>query len=253
MKVTILGTGTSQGIPVIGCECEVCHSDDSRDQRLRCSVLVEVDEVRLLIDTSPDLRQQMLSNKVDRIDAILYTHEHNDHTAGLDDIRPYNFKQGGEMPAYGLPRVLDNLRSRFDYAFTGGAYPGAPRLKTYEMKDHSEAIFGVEVIPIPIMHGSLPILGYRIHDFAYLTDVSKIQLHGFDKLGDLKLLVIDALRHKKHHSHLTLDEALDIIERLKPDHALLTHISHDMGKCADWERHLPDNVQSAYDGQQIIL
>lgn len=255
MKITVLGTGTSQGIPVIGCNCDVCVSSDPKDNRLRCSILVEVDGMSILIDTSPDLRQQMLSNEVERVDAILYTHEHNDHVVGLDDIRPYNFMQGGEMPIYGLSRVMKDLHSRFGYAFTKGAYPGAPRVASYDIDGIEEIdVKGVNVTPIPVWHGKLPILGYRIGDFAYLTDISKVDKASMKKLEGLQVLMIDALRqHPEHHSHLTLNQAVELVDQLQPRAAFLTHVSHMMGRTEVWEKTLPDNVRSAFDGQEIIL
>lgn len=254
MKVTILGSGTSQGIPVIGCSCAACRSTDPRDNRLRCSILIEVDGLKLLVDTSPDLRQQMLTHKVDKIDAVLYTHEHNDHTAGLDDLRPYNFMQGGDMPIYGLGRVIENLESRFSYAFDGGAYPGVPRMKSTVIDgDVDVEIEHVSITPIRAMHGSLPVLGYRIDGFVYLTDVSSIVEVDMHKLENADVLVIDALQKEPHHSHMSLGEALQLIQQVKPGKAYLTHISHVMGAVHTWENEIPDYVESAYDGMIIWL
>lgn len=248
MEVVILGSGTSQGIPVIGCSCEVCMSEDVKDQRLRCSIVISVEGTNILIDTSPDLRQQMLANKIAHIDAVIYTHEHNDHVVGLDDLRPFNFMQRMDMPIYGTKRVLDDIEQRFSYAFTGGAYPGAPRMhshyieagKTFDVK-------GIAVTALEVMHGNLPILAYRIGDFAYVTDASFISDESMAELRGLDVLVLNALQPEPHHSHFTRDEALEKIKELQPKQAYITHISHRMGKVAAWREELPPNVDVAYD------
>lgn len=254
MKVTVLGTGTSQGVPVIGCECDVCTSIDPKDNRLRCSIVISVDEKNILVDTSPDLRYQMLRSDFSTIDAILYTHEHNDHVVGLDDIRPFNFRQQQDLDAYGLSRVMEDISHRFNYAFRKESYPGAPRVVAHEIDGYNSfSINDIFITPIHVLHGQLPILGYRVDNFAYLTDVSYIPEDEMAKLMNLDVLIISALRKEEHHSHLTLDEALEIIRKVKPKKAFLTHISHKMGKVSDWETDLPENVFSAYDGQEIIL
>lgn len=252
MKLYILGTGTSQGVPVVGCTCPVCLSEDENDKRLRSSAVFEIDGRYLLIDTSPDFRQQMLKARIPRIDAILYTHEHNDHVIGLDDVRPYNFMQKTEMMLYGLPRVLAEVRKRFAYVFAENKYPGAPSASTNEINGETTVIVdGIEVIPINVIHGRLPILGYRIEDIAYITDASAIDHEEFEKLTGLKVLVINALRMQKHPSHFNLTEALDVIARVSPERAYITHVSHLMGKYKDWTKNLPPNVFGANDGLVI--
>ncbi len=252
MKAIILGTGTSQGIPVIGCNCQVCKSKDKKDKRLRTSIWVSSEETSLIIDTSPDFRYQMLKWGITQIDAILFTHEHNDHTAGLDDIRPYNFMQKKDMPFYGLPRVLNGLKSRFSYVFTGGAYPGAPRATCHYLHPFETVNIGdIKIEAIPVMHGNLPILGYRFGRFAFITDASQLSEKAIQHLQGLDTLVINALQKIPHHSHYNLDECLEIIKIINPQKTFISHVSHTMGLVADWEKLLPKNVFPAFDGLQI--
>lgn len=255
MKITLLGTGTSQGIPVVGCDCDVCLSTDSRDSRLRSGVLVERGETNILIDTGPDLRYQMLKNKVNKIDAILYTHEHNDHIIGLDDIRPFNFSQKIDMPLYAMPRVADELEDRFGYIFSKSPFPGLPRaiLNRIENQDVFNISDDMMVQPINIMHGKLPILGYRLGDFAFVTDASFIDVDNIELLKGCQVLVINALQKRAHYTHFTLDQALEMIAEIKPEKAFITHLSHKMGKTIDWEKELPKNVFPAYDGLEIYV
>ncbi|MES2241071.1 MAG: MBL fold metallo-hydrolase [Bacteroidota bacterium] len=254
MKVYFLGTGTSQGIPVIGSDHPVCKSTDSRDKRLRVSVLIRWDEYSFVIDCGPDFRQQMLTSNCHRVDGIVFTHEHADHTAGLDDIRPFNFRQG-EMPIYAHERVLEDMRSRFGYVFeTVNKYPGAPSVKTIEVVNNVPfAIGNKTAIPVDVMHGDLQVFGYRIDDFAYLTDVKTIEQEEIDKLKNLKVLVVNALREEHHFSHFNLQEALDFIALVKPEKAYLTHISHVLGFHAEVQQKLPENVFLAYDNLEITL
>jgi len=254
LKITLLGTGTSQGIPVVGCDCAVCNSTDPRDSRLRSGVLVEIGDVNILIDTGPDLRYQMLKNNVKRVDSILYTHEHNDHIIGLDDIRPFNFAQKVDMPLYALPRVADELEYRFGYIFSKSQYPGLPRAILHRIVS-SEAfeVFGQSVIPIHVMHGDLPILGYRLGGFVFITDASYISEENMHHLVDCEVLVVNALQKEHHHSHYSLAQALDLIDLVRPGKAYLTHISHRMGITKEWEIELPDNVFPAYDGLQFFV
>lgn len=254
MRVTILGTGTSQGVPVIGCDCEVCLSDDPRDDRLRTSVLIEIDGTNILIDTSPDLRQQMLRYQVSHIDAILYTHEHNDHVIGFDDIRPFNFKQKMDLPFYGMPRVLDDIKDRFKYVFGDSPYPGAPRATLHYLRDAMPFdVMGVGLIPIEVMHGGLPIFGYRVGDFTFITDASYINEDNIEKIKGTKVLIINALRKEKHPSHFKLSEALDVIAKVAPDQAYITHVGHTMGLTKSWEKEIPENVFPAFDGLVIEM
>ncbi|GEL12361.1 phosphoribosyl 1,2-cyclic phosphate phosphodiesterase [Flavobacterium glycines] len=254
MKVYFLGTGTSQGIPVIGSDHPVCKSSDSKDKRLRVSVLIRWDNYSYVIDCGPDFRQQMLTSNCHKVDGIIFTHEHADHTAGLDDIRPFNFRQG-EMPIYAHQRVIENMKARFDYVFeTINKYPGAPSVKTIEVVNDESFFIGDKLaIPVNVMHGDLQVFGYRIDDFAYLTDVKTIETTEMDKLKNLKVLVVNALREEPHFSHFNLEEALDFIALVKPEKAYLTHISHVMGFHEEVQQKLPENVFLAYDNLEITL
>jgi phosphoribosyl 1,2-cyclic phosphate phosphodiesterase len=254
LKVYFLGTGTSQGIPVIGSNHPVCKSVDSKDKRLRVSIWITWENYSFVIDCGPDFRQQMLHSNCEKVEAILFTHEHADHTAGLDDIRPFNFRQG-EIPIYAHKRVIDNLKERFAYVFeTVNRYPGAPSVKTIEVVNNCSFVLGGKaVIPINVMHGNLQVFGYRIENFAYLTDVKTIAPEEIEKLIDLKVLVINALREEAHTTHFNLDEALQFIALVKPEKAYLTHISHLFGFHEDIQKKLPKNVYVAFDNLEIIL
>lgn len=254
MKVYFLGTGTSQGIPVIGSDHPVCKSSDSKDKRLRVSVLIRWDNYSYVVDCGPDFRQQMLTSNCHKVDGIIFTHEHADHTAGLDDIRPFNFRQG-EMPIYAHQRVIANMKSRFDYVFeTVNKYPGAPSVKTIEVVNNESFPIGDKLaIPVNVMHGDLQVFGYRIDDFAYLTDVKTIDNTEMVKLKGLKVLVVNALREEPHFSHFNLEEALDFIALVQPEIAYLTHISHVMGFHEEVQKKLPKNVFLAYDNLEISI
>ncbi|MGB3306990.1 MAG: MBL fold metallo-hydrolase [Thermomicrobiales bacterium] len=250
--LTFLGTGTSTGIPVIGCDCATCRSADPRDKRLRASVLVQTGDTNLLIDTSPDMREQMLRAGLRRIDAVLYTHMHADHTAGLDELRRYNIMQGQRIPVWAEPDAAVELRSRFAYAFeTTFPFFGAKPDLDLHLVDGPFCVNETRIIPVPIQHGTLPIDGYRIGNLAYITDAKVIPEQSIALLQGLDVLVITALRQAPHPAHMTLDEALTAIEMLKPKRAFLSHLGHDMGRHADVEPTLPPNVRIAIDGMVV--
>ena len=253
MKITVLGAGTSQGVPVIGCPCRVCASNDPKDNRLRSSILIAEGDLQLLVDAGPDFRQQMLRAKVQHLDAILLTHEHNDHVIGLDDIRPFNHRSGQSLDVYALPRVADEVKKRFEYVFAE-PIPGLPRIELKPITIGEPLHFGhLKVEPIGVMHGKLPIVGFRIGQFAYLTDAKTLASSEFEKLRGVKYLIVNALHHEWHPTHMNMDEALAFVARLKPEKAWLTHVSHQMGLSAEVEPSLPHNVFLAYDGLVIEI
>ncbi|WP_205502570.1 MBL fold metallo-hydrolase [Rufibacter psychrotolerans] len=253
MKITFLGTGTSQGVPVIGCECEVCRSLDFRDKRLRVSILVEAAGKTLVIDSGPDFRQQMLRERVKRLDAVLFTHEHKDHTAGLDDIRAFNFLQHIDMPLYADPRVLTQLQQEFSYIFTNTTYPGVPKVELNPIQNQPFEVHGISVTPIQVLHHRLPVFGFRIGDFTYITDANFISEAELEKIKGSKVVVLNALRKEPHISHFSLSEALAVLEEIAPEQAYLTHISHLLGRHQEVEKELPPNVSLAYDGLVLTL
>ena len=253
MKVTFLGTGTSQGIPIIGSTHPVCLSKNSKDKRLRVSVLIEWEQHRYVIDCGPDFRQQMLRAKVDRIDGIVFTHEHADHTAGLDDIRPFYFRQG-DLPFYAHKRVFEQLTERFHYIFTTkDKYPGVPSVIQNVIENKPFILGNLEVIPINGYHHKLQVFGFRFNDFAYLTDMKTVAPEEVEKLRGVKVLVVNALREDEHISHFNLNEALNFIKEVGPESAYLTHISHHLGFHEEVQQKLPENVFLAYDNLQIEL
>lgn len=252
MNIKFLGTGTSSGIPEIGCNCEVCSSNNIKDRRLRASVLLDIDGVRLLVDCGPDFRQQILFEPFSKLDGVLLTHEHYDHVGGLDDLR--TFSKLGEVDLYANGITLEAIKRRMPYSFVENPYPGVPVFTMHEVgKDKTFSIQGIQITPIEVMHYRLPVLGYRIADFVYLTDVKTISEEEYAKLEGVDVLVINALRKGQHLSHLSLGEALQIIERISPKKAYLTHISHGMGLHNNVEKELPLNVFMAYDGLEIEL
>ena len=253
MKITFLGTGTSQGVPVIGCGCKVCISANVRDKRLRSSVLVEQGELGVVIDTGPDFRQQMLRCGCSNLNAVLFTHEHRDHISGLDDIRAFNYIQKSSMDIYGEERVMRALNSSFPYVFAEKKYPGIPQVRKHTITTDAFQIGEMKVIPIRMMHYRLPVLGFRLGDFAYLTDGNYIPEAEKEKLFGVKHLVVNALRREPHISHFTLSEAVSLIEELSPRMGYLTHISHQMGAYAELEKELPSRIRSAYDGLVLEL
>ncbi len=254
LKVTFLGTGTSQGIPIIGSNHPVCLSSDSRDKRLRVSVLLSWENYNYVIDCGPDFRQQLLTNQIDKLSGILFTHEHSDHTAGIDDIRPFFFKQG-DIPIYAHERVVNSLKRRFDYIFEeGNKYPGAPSVAINTInKNDTFKIGDKQVTPIEVLHNRLKVLGFRIGGFTYLTDVKTVEKEEIEKIKGTKILVVNALRKEAHHSHFNLEEALDFVALIKPEKAYLTHISHLLGFHAEVEKTLPNNVHLAYDNLTIEI
>ncbi|MDD4685521.1 MAG: MBL fold metallo-hydrolase [Bacteroidales bacterium] len=255
LRITLLGTGTSQGVPLIGCHCEVCLSNNPKDKRLRSSCLIESKEGTVLsIDAGPDFRQQMLTYNVNRLDAILVTHSHRDHISGLDDVRSYNYLQSEAMPIYSNNKALEEIKCAFAYCFREPRYPGLPNFKLCVI-DNKESfrVKELEVIPIEVMHHKLPILAYRINNFAYITDAKTIKDEEKEKLKGVELMVVNALRREEHFSHFNLQEALELIEEIKPKQAYLTHISHFLGLYKEVEKELPLNVSLAYDGLTIEI
>lgn len=253
MIVTFLGTGTSQGIPVIACNCEVCTSLDFRDNRLRTSIHIAIDNKSFIIDSGPDFRQQVLRERIKTLNALIFTHEHKDHTAGMDDVRSFNYVQQKHMPVYGRKSVLEQLKKEFAYAFSEIKYPGIPLIDLHEIENKPFTIEGVNFTPIEVLHYKLPVYGYRIGDFSYITDVNKISDEEKEKIKGSKVIVLSALQKTEHVSHFTLDQAVELLQELKPEKAYLTHMSHRMGLHRDVEQELPDFIHLAYDGLKIEI
>lgn len=253
LKITFLGTGTSQGVPVITCGCEVCQSDDHRNKRLRVSVLIETVDKTIVIDSGPDFRYQMLRAKVKDLDAIVYTHEHKDHVAGLDDIRPFNYLLHKNIDLYATQRVQDALEKEFSYIFAAKVYPGVPKINMHTVTDQPFCIGRTEFIPLDVMHYKLPIKGFRFNDFTYITDAKTLPQHSVDQIRGTKILVVNALQKEEHISHFTLAEAITFAQDIGAETTYFTHISHTMGKHEDVERELPLNIRLAYDGLVLEL
>jgi len=253
LTITFLGTGTSQGIPVIACECEVCRSIDFRDKRLRTSIHIEKENKSFIVDTGPDFRQQVLRERIKSLDAVIFTHEHKDHTAGLDDIRGFNFKQRKDMPLYAREHVLEQLKKEFSYAFGSKKYPGVPMIRTNVVENKPFEIEGITFEPIEVMHHKLPVFGYRIDNFTYITDANFIREKELQKVKGTQILVLNALQKKEHLSHFNLNEAIELIAKINPKEAYLTHISHKLGLHQEVSEKLPENVALAYDGLKISL
>jgi phosphoribosyl 1,2-cyclic phosphate phosphodiesterase len=251
VKITFLGTGTSQGVPVIACDCNTCLSEDPHDKRLRTSILLETDDVTLLFDAGPDFRQQMLRENVKRIDAIILTHEHKDHIAGMDDVRAFNYKSQDAIDIYAEERVQKAIRTEFSYVFAEHRYPGIPKMRLNPIPEIGFKVKGIEIIPVRVCHLNLEIFGFRIGHFAYITDANYIPEASKVKLIGVKYLVINALRKEKHISHFSLREAIDIIRLISPDKAFITHISHQMGLNEKVSEELPPGIVLAYDGMKI--
>lgn len=239
---------------MIGCDCPVCTSLDPRDQRLRTSILMTIGDKNIVIDAGPDFRQQMLRTKVKDIEAILITHQHNDHIIGLDDVRPFNFKHEKSIPIYTTTMVQTELKKRFAYAFDANPYPGAPRLELVEMdKNTPLRLLGETIIPIEVMHGQLPVMGFRLRDFTYLTDMNGMEEAEFEKVKGTKILVLDALHHTEHHSHFTLEQAVALAKKINADTTYFIHASHRMGLQAAIEKDLPQGMHLAYDQLAIEI
>jgi phosphoribosyl 1,2-cyclic phosphate phosphodiesterase len=253
VKITFLGTGTSQGVPVIACECSVCASTDSRDKRLRTSLLLEIENTTLLFDAGPDFRQQMLRENVTKLDAILLTHEHKDHIAGLDDVRAFNHKSRSAIDIYSEARVQKAIRNEYSYVFSEIKYPGIPKMRLCTISDNAFLINNVEILPIRAYHHRLPVYGFRVGNFAYITDANHLPEESKEELAGIKYFVINVLRKEKHISHFCLHEALELIKELLPEKTFFTHIGHQMGFHTDVSKELPQGVYLAYDGLSVEI
>lgn len=253
MKVTFLGTGTSQGVPVIACDCEVCISVDPKDKRLRSSILIESYDKSVVIDTGPDFRYQMLRANVQKLDAVIFTHQHKDHIAGLDDIRAFNYKQKAVMDIYANLAVQESLKREFYYVFSDIKYPGIPQIDMHEIQSEIFSVGDIEFTPIEVMHYKMPVLGFRVNDFTYITDAKTISESEIEKIKGSKTLVINALQKEKHISHFTLEEAIAFAQMINAETTYFTHISHRLGKHEDVSAYLPKGIHLAYDGQEIHI
>ena len=253
MQITFLGTGTSQGIPIIACPCPVCHSKDPKDKRLRTSILISIDRKNFVIDTGPDFRQQMLREDVKDLDAVIFTQEHKDHTAGFDDIRPFNFIHKKKIDVYASQQVQDALKREFAYIFSDFKYPGIPEVNMHLISGSTSQIQGVPVTPIEVLHHKLPVLGFRFGDFTYITDANFISEKEKEKVKGSKVLVLNALRKEGHISHFSFQQAVDLANELGVKKTYFTHISHQLGLHANVQKELPPHIELAYDGLKITI
>ena len=252
MKITFLGTGTSQGVPVIACDCNTCISSDLHDKRLRTSVLLETDDTTVVIDAGPDFRQQMLSEHVSRLDAILLTHEHKDHIAGLDDVRAFNYKSQDAIDIYCEERVQKVVKKEYSYVFSEYQYPGIPKMRLNPLPEQGFNVKKMQILPVRVFHYRLPVYGFRIGNLAYITDANYVPEESKEKLYGVKYMVINALRKEKHISHFSLREAIDLIREISPKKAFITHISHQMGLHNEVSKELPPEIMLAYDGLSFV-
>lgn len=253
LKITFLGTGTSSGVPMIGCDCPVCTSTDKKDKRLRSSILVQSETTTLVVDTTPDFRYQMLRENVKKLDAVIFTHPHKDHIAGLDDVKAFTYFSKKPIEIYANTMTQEALKREFYYAFADHKYPGVPELNLHTIDAEPFYVGDIKVIPILVWHLKMPVLGFRFGDFTYITDANRIDDIEKEKIKGSKAMVLNALRHKKHISHYTLDEAIDLIHELNVPKGYLTHISHQLGKYADINPTLPEGIELAYDGMQLFF
>jgi len=254
IKATFLGTATSIGVPVIACDCPVCTSEDKKDKRFRASIHLQVNNTSIVVDCGPDFRIQMIRENISDLDAVLFTHEHRDHIAGLDDVRAFNYVLNKKIDIYGIERVMEAVKVEFPYIFKESArYFGAPQINVHSIENKPFVINDIEIIPIEVLHEKLPIFGYRIGDFTYITDASYISDIEKTKISKSKVIVLNALRNSKHVSHFSLCEAVEIIEEFKPEKAFITHVSHFIGKHEDVNARLPDYINLAFDSQVIEL
>lgn len=253
MKVTFLGTGTSQGVPVIACDCDVCKSDNPKDNRLRSSVLIESDTTTFVIDSGPDFRQQLLKQNLKKLDAVLFTHEHKDHIAGLDDVRAFNYFNKKRIPIFATSRVQNALKREFAYVFSDEKYPGIPEIDLVDIDTKNFFINEIEITPIDVLHYKMPVKAFRIKDFTYITDANFISEQEKQKIKGSKIIVVNALRKEDHLSHFTMNQAIDLMKEFNPEKAYFTHISHQLGLHDTVSKELPNFIELAYDGLQIEI
>ncbi|OFY62902.1 MAG: hydrolase [Bacteroidetes bacterium RIFCSPLOWO2_02_FULL_36_8] len=251
MQITFLGTGTSQGVPVIACDCKICRSIDYRDKRLRSSIHIQHKNTSVIIDSGPDFRQQVLRERINKLDALIFTHAHKDHTAGMDDVRGFNFSQDKAVPVYGTLEVLNQIKQEFEYVFNNSKYPGIPKIDLVEIDNKPFTVGDITLIPILVKHHKMPVFGFRVGDFTYITDANFIPEEEMKKIYGSKIIVLNALRKEKHISHYTLEEAVEVLKILKPERAYLTHISHQLGLHEEVEKELPEFVRLGYDGLRV--